>query len=203
MKKMCISIFSLCVIFSALYMFAGPVGCAQAEELNLAKARGAIIAINSPDSKVDLKEIKSNGVILGGKDEYKNKWYTATLNLGEGDKWQELWIEFSPAQSGDVLVELRGPFFENSKNEIWVDDVKIEGEDLLVKNGGFETLDAAGVAIGWEQRPSKDLLSTDSSQARTGKNCALIWHERPLTQGIAVKAGGKYKISAWFKGYYK
>lgn len=203
MKRVRISIFRLFLVFSVLYILIGSIGYVQAEDLLLAKLRGAVIAINSADLKINLMEMKSNGDVAGGKDEQKNKWYTATLNLGEGDTWQELWIEFSPAQSGDVLVELRGAYFKDSNNEIWVDDVTVSGGDARIQNGSFEVLDDAGVATGWEQRPSKKFLSTDSSQAKTGKNCALIWSAQPLTQRIAVKAGGKYKISAWFKGYYK
>ena len=124
----------------------------------------------------------------------------SNLSLKEGSsKWEELWVEFTPVQSGNVLVELRSPMYPDIKtnhHEVWVDDFSVTGGDAKIVNGGFETVDEKGIVTGYSQSPSKDILN--STKPKSGKNCAQVWINQPLTQNIAVKAGTKYKVSAWF-----
>jgi hypothetical protein len=203
MTKRDLSIIGLTVACISLCLLVCLMGDAQAQ-LITPKSRGGTIAINSADLSIEFTGVKSNGD-LGSAG--TNKSIISNLDLKEGDNnWQELWVEFTPVQSGKLLVEFRTPpYFDNKVNrhEVWLDDVSISGGDAQIQNGSFEALDQKDTAVGWAQAPSKDKLSTDGSQARTGKNCALIWISQPLTQGITVKAGEKYKVSAWFKPYYK
>jgi len=181
-----------------------------------AKKFSGRIDIYSENLKFDLTEVKSNSLVqfadwLPKKDQKKH-W---VLHMGlltkeqmkGANKWQELKIEFIPSESGFVTMEFKGPYYSDIKvnhHEIWVDDVKVEGEGVSIQNGSFEEIDSQGKPIGWVwPDSSKDRISTDGSQAHIGKVCILVWQDKPIVQKIPVKAWKKYKVSAWFKSYYK
>lgn len=192
-------------VLGVLCLFYGTIGYVQAQELT-GEERSGRIDIYSENKKFDLREVISNGTVwTPGKNEQINRWYITDLDLRESDKWQELWIEFTPAESGYALVELRGSFFsdlKDNRHEVWVDDVIATGEGASIKNGSFELIGAENNPVDWGwPKSSKDWYSTDGSQARAGKSCILVWHERPVIQRISVKANSRYKISAWFKRY--
>lgn len=167
--------------------------------------RSARIDISS-ENKFGFKGVKSNGVVTPDS----TKGWIAHLDLRalegkERGKWQEMWVEFTPEESGFVLISVRGAYYNDLKvnhHEVWVDDVSIEGVGSEITNGSFERIDSKGNPTNWFwPAPSKDSYSTNGSQARTGRNCILVWHDAPIIQRIGVKAGNKYKVSAWFKTY--
>jgi hypothetical protein len=196
------------MIISTMTLFLGvtsSIGYTQTQTLTTLESSGRI-DIYSEQKKFDLMAVKSNGKAwMGNRIEQNNRWWITEMDLRAKDKWQELWIEFTPAVPGFVYVELRGSFYPDLKinhHMVWVDDVKVEGKGAEIKNGSFENVDLQGNPVDWGYPDSsKDICSTDGSQAHTGKSCALVWHDMPLIQKIAVKAGVKYRISAWFKPY--
>jgi hypothetical protein len=203
MKKINFSIFTIALIASLFYCLIGSIAYAQTKALT-GKETSARIDIYSDSKKFDLTGVKSNGKAWRpSAGEQKNRWWITELDLTGKDAWQELWIEFTPAESGFAYVELRGSFYPDLKthhHEVWFDDMKVEGEGAAIENGGFEMADSKGNPVGWGvSEPSQNNYSRDGTEARTGKSCILVWHDRPVVQRFAVKAGNKYKISAWSK----
>lgn len=211
MKKIKLLIF---MIISAIGLFSYVIasrGYAQTNTLT-GQERSARIDIYTENMKFDLAEVKSNGSVKFADwlvDKEQKKHWLAQMGLAikepksEKEKWQELWVEFTPSDSGFVFVNIRGSYFPDIKvnhHEVWVDDVEVEG--TVLKNGSFEEINSQGNSVGWGwPDSSKDKYSTDGTQARTGKSCILVWHDSPLIQKILVKAGQKYRVSAWFKPY--
>lgn len=111
--------------------------------------------------------------------------------------WAEIYIEFIAGGTGRVSLEFRGGYFDDlnvNRHEVWVRDVKLEGG--IIVNGGFEELDRENKIIGWE---GVKVYNNDDVKARTGKRCAMVWHDEPAVQRVSVVAGKKYRLSAWFK----
>jgi len=48
-----------------------------------------------------------------------------------------------------------------------------------------------------------ETISSDGSQARTGKCCPMVSYIQTMAQPIAVEAGKPCRISAWFKSAAK
>jgi len=114
----------------------------------ISKERSARIDIYSQDMEFELIDVKAGGIMvkcdyahwLSPNDQRKH-WF---VEGGVGDKWENIWIEFTPVASGYVLINLRGSFYENVKqhhHDVWVDDVEVEGEGAEMKNGSFEMID--------------------------------------------------------------
>jgi hypothetical protein len=206
-KSLC---FAMIMLIGFYYCIVTSFACAQVKPQEVSgKERGARIDIYSIDKKFDLTEVKSNGKLWNpNTGEQKNRWLIAESVLAPNEKWQELWVEFTPSNSGSVVIELRGSDYADLKinhHEVVVDDVKIEGPSLGIKNGSFEEIDSKGNPIGWSWNcPLKDICIKNSAkfQARTGRTGMLVWHGQAVIQTVAVNAGAKYKIIAWFKPYY-
>lgn len=192
------------------YCFVTSFAYAQVKPPELTgKERSARVDIYSVDKKFDLTDVKSNGKVWNpGMGDQKNRWLIIESVLTEKDKWQELWVEFIPSNSGSVIIELRGSNYPDLKinhHEVLVDDVRMEGAGLEIKNGSFEEIDSKGNPIGWSGHGFlKDIYIRNlfKPKARTGKACMLVWHDQAVIQTVAVNAGSKYKIIAWFKPHY-
>lgn len=200
MKKINLLIFGITLVIGLSYYLICSTTYAQT-----GNERSARIDISS-ENKFAFTGVKSNGVVTPDP----TKGWIAHLDLRalEGKqrgKWQEMWVEFTPEESGFVLIIIRGAYYNDlnvNRHEVWIDDVSIEGVGSEITNGSFERIDSKGSPTNWFwPAPSKDSYSTNGSQARTGRNCILVWHDAPITQRIGVKAGNKYKVSAWFKTY--
>jgi len=175
----------------------------------VSKERSARIDIYSSDMKFDLSDVKVGGG-LKAKCDYA-RWVNAKdqkkywiAEGGVGHRWEEMWLEFTSAGTGEVLINIRGSYFKDIKqrhHDVWVDDFQVSGAQ--VKNGDFEMIDPDGMPAYWGWSGSKKRYSTDGSQAHSGKCCALVWHDIPLIQKIKVEAGKKYRVGAWFKAYSK
>lgn len=171
------------------------------------KDRSGRIDIYSQDMAFELEDVKAGGTRnvscyyanwLDSKDQKKH-WVAES---GVGDKWENIWIEFTPTSSGYVLLNLRGSFYEDIKkyhHDVWVDDCEVDG--ATIENGDFEMIDPHNKPAYWGWNGSPKRYSTDGTQARTGRCCVLIWHDIPLIQKIEVTAGKRYKLSTWFKAY--
>ena len=203
MKKINLSFFTKIVTVSLFCCLLGSIAYAQNLPVT-GKERSARIDIYSEGRKFDLTGIKSNGrawqPLAGGQ---KNQWWIAELALNGENKWQELWIEFTPVASGFVFVELRGsnyPDLKTNHHEVYFDDMKIEGEGVEIKNPSFEKVDLKGNPVDWGYTSSsKDMCNRSGIEAHAGKSCVLVWHDSPVIQRVAVKAGNQYKVSAWAK----
>lgn len=127
----------------------------------------------------------------------------ASCELHLGAEWQELWVEFSPAQDGRVTVQLQGEWYPQRDSQdirlVWVDSVTVEGAAL--HNGDFEAvgLDGrpAGWAVGGEMPPAS--YSRDGAIARSGRNCLAVWHGGAARQSFEVRQGHTYRVRAWFR----
>lgn len=169
------------------------------------KYSSARIDIHSEDMEFTLEKVKSNGVAqfanwLPKEEDWTKNWMTQMELVT--NNWQQLWIEFVPDDSGYVYVQLRGSFYPDNKtnrHEVYVDDVVVEGEDTMIENGSFEEQDKSDNPIAW------GLPAASTSQVvifpRSGDYSMIVWHDSPVVQKIPVKAGVKYRISAWFKFY--
>lgn len=168
--------------------------------------RSGRIDIYSQDKMFELKDVVGGGSTPtrcdyarweGSTDQQKH-WI---VEGGVGEKWENIWIEFTAASSGYVLINLRGSFYANMQqyhHDVWVDDCTVDGAPL--KNAGFEMIDPRGKPAYWSWGGSIQRYSSDGSQAHSGKCCVLVWHDLPLVQNFAVEANRRYKVSAWFKG---
>lgn len=160
----------------------------------------------SSENKFGFKGVKSNGAV--NPDPTKGWIAHLALRVLEGKEkgeWQEMWVEFTPEESGPVVISIRGAYYNDlnvNHHEVWVDDVSIEGVGSEITNGSFELIDSKGNPTNWFwPAPSKDYYNTNGPQAHTGKTCILVWHDAPIIQKIMVKGGVKYKVYAWFKTY--
>lgn len=166
------------------------------------KASGRI-DIYSENMKFILNDVNSNGKVqyatwIQKKQNQKKDWITQ-MELTNND-WQQLWIEFMPQDSGFVYIVVRGsmyPDIKTNRHEVLVDDVVIRGEGSEIQDGGFEDLDTLGNPTGWGLPAASS--SQVSSFSHSGKYSVIVWHDSPVVQKMAVKAGLKYRISAWFK----
>jgi len=200
-------------LFFAVSLFLGLSGSAVYSQtqtaLDLSQERSARIDVYSANKGFDLLNVTSNGNLQkpSSDSKTKNRWYISYLKLKKDSKaWTELWIEFTPASSGNVFIELRGSIFSDLKTNhhaVWVDDVSVTGPDSVsIKNGSFETLNAKGFPEWWFwPAASKDNLSVDANQAHAGKTCVSVYHDGQIIQNVTVKANKKYRVSAWFKAY--
>ena len=203
MKKINFSVFTKMIAISLFCCLIGSIAYAQNLPLT-GKERSARIDIYSEGKKFNLTSINSNGKFLSpGKTGKENPWWITDLSLNGENKWQELWIEFIPAESGFVFVELRGSYYLDLKtnhHEVYFDDVKIEGVGAEIKNGSFEKIDLKGNPIDWGYPGSSEgICNTNAIEACTGSSYVLVWHNSPVIQRVAVRAGNKYKVSAWAK----
>ena len=92
---------------------------------------------------------------------------------------------------------------EREQIQVWVDDVEVKGAQ--VKNGSFEEPKKDGTPENWTpvDKLGFKTVSTDGSQARTGKCCVMVSYMQTITQPISVEAGKPCRISAWFKSAAK
>ena len=169
--------------------------------------RSGRIDIYSQDMEFELIDVKAGGTIqqrcdyahwLEPKDQKKH-W---VVEGGVGREWENIWIEFTPAASGYVLINLRGSFYESIKkyhHDVWVDDCEVNG--ATIKNGDFEMVGSDNKPAYWGWSGSPKRYSTDGIQAHSGRCCVLIWHDIPLIQKIKARAGRSYRIGVWFKAY--
>lgn len=173
----------------------------------VSRERSGRIDIYSQDMEFELIDVKVGGTIKPrcdyghwlAPDDQKKHWLAEG---GVGRNWENIWIEFTPAASGYIFINLRGSFYENVKqyhHDVWVDDCQLEGGALM--NGGFEMIGSDGKPAYWGWSGTKERYSIDASEAHTGSCCVLVWHDIPLLQKIEVRAQKRYKVSAWFKSY--
>lgn len=170
-----------------------------------AKKVSGRIDVYSEDMRFILKDVKSNGQVQYAtwspkKQDQKKNWI-AQMEL-TADDWQELWMEFMPAGSGFVYIVVRGsmyPDIQTDRHAVLVDDVAVTGEGAEIQDGGFEDLDTSGNPTGWGLPAASS--SQVSNLSHSGKYSLIVWHDSPAVQKMAVKAGVKYRINAWFKPY--
>jgi len=172
----------------------------------VSRERSGRIDIYSQDMEFKLDDVKSGGTI-NSKCDYahwlqaqdQNKYWIAEGQVT--DKWENLWVEFTPKAAGYVFINLRGSYYDDLKehrHDVWVDDCQLDGG--LLKNGDFEMIDPQGKPAHWGWGGTKKRYSIDGSEAKNGRCCVLVWHDIPLVQRVEVKANVKYRVSAWFKG---
>ncbi len=127
-------------------------------------------------------------------DDQEKHWFVEG-ELAQG--WSQIYLEFIAGGSGEISAEFRGgwfPDFDTNRHEIWICDVYLEGGEMA--NPDFRETDRYGEVVGWGGIKE---YSDESSDCRSGKRSALIWHDEPAVQKIKVSAGRKYKIGAWFR----
>lgn len=71
------------------------------------------------------------------------------------------------------------------------------GENLL-RNPGFEEVDANGRAVGWTHGPQAETV-TDATIAHSGQRCAKTNFDNGLAQRFPVEGGATYRITGWIR----
>jgi len=173
----------------------------------ISRERSGRIDVYSQNAEFKLTNVKAGGTIpvkydyahWAKPEDQEKHWF---VEGGVGSGWEMMNIEFVPAATGYVLINLRGSFYEDMKlrhHDVLVDDCQAEG--AVINNGSFEMVDPGGKPAYWGWTGSRKRYIKDGTLAHSGKFCIAVWHDLPLVQKIEVKAGNKYKISAWFKAY--
>lgn len=109
--------------------------------------------------------------------------------------WKEVTLRFTPAQDGEVEVDLNGPWGEArpgvlQQQEVLWDAISAEGAEI--GNGNFEDHDGSTPKhwnSPWRAYPAATAWPLADSEAFEGKHCAASWHGRPLVGKLRVKAG--------------
>ena len=122
-----------------------------------------------------------------------------------GKKWEEIWVEFTPAADGKVSVNFQGEWYKKMGDAdvrlVWVDNISIEGAKL--RNGDLEERADNGWPVGWwlsgNAKLPAERYSRDGSVARSGKSCVAAWYGAQLQQEITVTKGKVYRVRAWFR----
>jgi len=163
------------------------------------------IDIRVEANRFNLSHVRAGGTLfrpclfkarwLLSKDQERHWVVSGRLQKG----WDQLFIEFVPAGTGEINLEFRGGYFDDltvNRHEVWLDDVELDGETIV--NGSFEDVDEDNKIIGWDGIES---YNDKNVRPRTGNRCALVWHEQPAVQKIFVTPGKRYRVSAWFRPY--
>lgn len=105
--------------------------------------------------------------------------------------WREFELQFVPAKSGEVTLQLMGPWEKGPDGqlvrlEILWDALTAEGCDL--PNGSFEEL-PGGQIRGWSGDPSLIQASTEQVPAVAGTKIARTWHDQKLVATLRVTGG--------------
>ncbi|MBM4047105.1 MAG: hypothetical protein FJ279_18540 [Planctomycetes bacterium] len=184
------------MVFAALVGVLVMAGGAQSQEMS------ARLDAEAVGNAFDLADLKASP----GGTPYHATWLKekqktrCTMTVPLGKDWKQIWIEFVPAQSGEVQVCIMAGWTAEKEArdriQAWTDDVEVTGASL--KNGGFEDL-KDGKPVNWLWNGKPDCLSTDGTQAHGGKNAVKVWHDQPLYQTVKVEAGKPCRVSAWFK----
>ena len=104
-----------------------------------------------------------------------------------GEKWEEKWAQFIPAEDCVVTVQLMSP---SAKVYAAYDHIRVEGASL--QNGSFEQLNPKGNPQGWYPMKKPALKKADAAD---GKNCVEVNHDDRFTQMIKCKKGQPVKIT--------
>jgi len=120
-----------------------------------------------------------------------------------GRQWEQLWVEFVPAADGQVEIDLQGEYYNlegaDDVRLVWTDDAAVEG--VQIRNGGFEEAGPDGKPVGWrftgDFPPQR--YSHDGSVAHGGRACVAVWWGSQARQRFRVRAGQRYRVSAWFR----
>ena len=131
----------------------------------------------------------SEGVRMAKADWKKEKADRRLVITGKtGEKWEEKWIQFIPAEDCRVTVQLMSP---SPKVYAAYDHIRIEGASL--QNGSFEKLNPKGHPQGWWFGLGKYILKT--TDAADGKNYVEVTHNDRISQIIKCKKGQQVKIT--------
>ena len=104
-----------------------------------------------------------------------------------GEKWEEKWIQFIPAEDCSVSIQLMS---NSTKDYVAFDNIRTEGATL--KNGSFEQLNSKGFPSAWYAMRKFTLKNTDAAD---GKNCVEVFHNGRAIQNIKCKKGQPVKIT--------
>ena len=105
-----------------------------------------------------------------------------------GEKWEEKWARFIPAEDCSVSVQLMSSSMKGC--DVAFDNIRIEGAAL--NNGSFEQLNTKGNPQGWIGMGKYNLKNTDAAD---GKNYVEVTHNDRVSQMIKCKKGQPVKIT--------
>ena len=130
----------------------------------------------------------SEGVRMAKADWKKEKADRRLVITGKtGEKWEEKWIQFIPAEDCRVTIQLMST---SPKVYAAYDHIRIEGASM--QNGSFEQLNPKGNLQGWYPMKKPALKKTGAAD---GKNCVEVNHDDRFTQMIKCKKGQPVKIT--------
>lgn len=123
----------------------------------------------------------------------KDKRETMLICSAQTDKeeWKTYSFSFIPAESGDVVLTLRGPDPRKAPPQ-WVLYRNIRRNGKLLVNGDF----SKGLS-GWPVRKTRNGMDADlvDDPALTpGGRCVRVWHDSFISRTIPVEAGKKVTL---------
>jgi len=135
------------------------------------------------------------------------------VQLPATTQWQKGTITIKPAKSGNLCMTLLGPYIQvepETKNlkPVFIEYDAVEGDTVVIKNGGFEDTNSAGSPNGWypvnvpTSDPPLDSTNTAavvSSEAPEGTHFLRVWHNSRFGQTFFVEENVPVKITFMYR----
>ncbi len=142
----------------------------------------------------------SNGDFEQGGDDALAPWAVSGEVAMEpvSGVWRRLSSTFRSGPYETVAFSIEVP--RGASGSVWVDNIVV-GPEQVVRNPGFEEVDAQGAFPGWQYSRSSGTVFADSTRASEGTRSLRITHEHeavPMTlilQDIPVAPGREYTLS--------
>ncbi len=116
--------------------------------------------------------------------------------------WREWRVQFTPANSGQVTLTLRGMWEEASKGVVFRQEVlwdSFTATGAKIANGSFENEEESGVAAGWQTSGGRTIVASAESPAVDGKHVARTWHDQGLSTTLSVTKGEPVRVACFVR----
>lgn len=187
------------IVAAALLSFVAPLACpaAEADPLGVYTGRARIDAY-SQARKFALTPAKaSKGAEFANAHWLKGAVGEAMIYCQipvPAGQWQEIEFSFTPAASGNVVLELKGEYSKIADAWVYYDLVTVKGAKLV--NGDFEQ--GGETATGWRfMRLGGAEVISDATGARSGKRFIKVCHDVLAAQTLEVAKGQPVTVTAW------
>lgn len=156
-------------------------------------------ALAQPNA-VDGTNAVSNGDFEQAGDDAPASWTVSGEAAPEAVSgvWRRLSCTFRSGPYETVAFSIEVP--RGASGSVWVDNLVV-GPEQVLRNPGFEEVDAQGALVGWQYSRSNGTVFADATRASEGTRSLRITHEHeavPMTlilQDIPVAPGREYTLS--------
>ena len=157
------------------------------------------VSLMGAEFRIDLQVQKNTcGLTADGGSEgirmEKAKWLKEKADCRlhitgkSGEKWEEKWVRFIPAEDCSVSIQLMSP---STKDYVAFDNIRIEGASLT--NGSFEKINKNNHPHGWFWMGKKYVVK--KPDAADGEIFVEVSHNDRAIQNIKCKKGQPVKIT--------